>query len=204
MVTLSSPLRSAAGPGGGFDGTLAWAVIVGLLLLCALPQALRVIPAHERAVVLRFGRIVRSRGPGLRLVIPGAERMVRVSLRPSRLEPLVVRATTRDEVRVCLHAAARFRVVDPVRWTVEVTDAYTRTAEAIEVAVRADIDGAELRELTRFPAGRQARLLHEVNAVVAEWGAEVTDIDVIHIDLSLNAQLLQWAERLPRDLEKEA
>lgn len=122
-------------------------------------MALRVIPAHERAVVLRCGRVARLKGPGPVVVLPGVERVVRVSLRDFRLEPLVTRAATRDDVTVWVSATAHFRVVDPIRSTVAVPDVYASTADAIEATVRAEIDCSDI-ELATIDLQLNAELLH--------------------------------------------
>jgi regulator of protease activity HflC (stomatin/prohibitin superfamily) len=86
----------AAGP----EGTLPW-LVTGALVLAALAAAMvRVVPENQRAVVLRFGRVARVADPGLIALLPGIERLVRISLRESSLEHLRTRATTLDDVTV--------------------------------------------------------------------------------------------------------
>lgn len=175
---------------------LAWLLAVGALLAAIALATVRVVPAHERAVVLRFGRVDRLRGPGVIVVVPGLERLARVSVRDVALEPLVTRATTRDDVSVWVTATAHFRVVDPICSTMAVPDVYARTAEAIEVAVRDDVDRCALHELAHRSSERTQRLLRAVNMVVHEWGVEVGALEISTIELRLTPELLHWAERL--------
>jgi regulator of protease activity HflC (stomatin/prohibitin superfamily) len=116
----------------GVDGALGWILAVGVVLAGVVLAMIRVIPEYERALVVRLGRVSRVRGPGVLAVLPVVERLVRVGVRESRLDSIVVRATTRDSVSVWVTVAAYFRVVEPVRAYVAVPNVHARTAGAIE------------------------------------------------------------------------
>lgn len=182
---------------------LGWSVVSTVLLLGLLSAAVRIIPPYERAVVLRFGRFARLGGPGLCLALPGAERLVRVPLVDSLLEPLVAHTSTLDGVRVHVSASARYRILDPARWCLAVPDGYARTVATVEAALRADVDRAALSELAHYPGAREARVLEEVNAVVGAWGVVVSDLDAVGIDVSVDAQLLRWARSLDHTPEPD-
>jgi regulator of protease activity HflC (stomatin/prohibitin superfamily) len=180
----------------GPEGTLHW-LVTGALVLAALAAAVvRVVPEHQRAVVLRFGRVARVAGPGLIALLPGIERLVRISLRESSLEHLVTRATTLDDVSVWITFTAHHRVVDPVRSHVAVSDVDTRTAEVIEEIVRAEVERTTLEDLAHGSPGRTERLVREANSLASRWGTRVSDVEIDTINLQLTGELLHWAKRL--------
>jgi regulator of protease activity HflC (stomatin/prohibitin superfamily) len=188
----------AAGP----EGALTW-LLAGALVLAALASALlRVVPEHQRAVVLRFGRVARVAGPGLIALLPAVERPVRISLRESSLENLVTRATTLDDVTVCVAVTAHRRVVDPVRSHVAVSDVDTRTADVIEDIVRAEVESTPLEDLAHVSAQRTERLVREANAIVADWGIQVSGIEIVAVNLQLTAELVHWAQHLHAERNK--
>jgi regulator of protease activity HflC (stomatin/prohibitin superfamily) len=182
----------------GVDGALAWILAVGVVLAGVVLAMIRVIPEYERALVVRLGRVSRVRGPGVLAVLPVVERLVRVGVRESRLDSIVVRAPTRDSVSVWVTVAAYFRVVEPVRAYVAVPNVHTRTAEAIELAVRAEVARTDLKDLAHSWGQHNDRLLNETNSIVAQWGTQVRGIEIVSIDLQLSSELLHWAERLRR------
>jgi regulator of protease activity HflC (stomatin/prohibitin superfamily) len=180
------------------DGMRFWILVSGVILLAFALGTVRVIPEYERALVVRFGRVIRVGGPGLLAALPLVDRVVRIRVRNSRIDSVVVRATTRDNVTVWISVAAYFRVFDPVRAYVVVPNIYTRTAETIEFVIRAEIARTNLEDLARGSTHRRDELLNKINSIVAEWGTEVRHIEFERIDLQLSVELLQWAERLAR------
>jgi regulator of protease activity HflC (stomatin/prohibitin superfamily) len=183
---------------GGPEGVLPW-ILAGGVAIAALALAMvRVVPEHERAVVLRFGRVARVGGPGLTALLPAVERVVRISLRESRLESLVAQATTRDDVTVRVTVTASFRVVDPVRSYLAVSDLYARTAEAIHAVIRAEVSRTDLGDLAHSSTWCRERIIHEANSILARWGTELNGIEIVTIDVQLTSELLHWAERLPQ------
>ena len=111
-----------------------WMVIGGIAVMALIGSSLRVVPAHERVVVSRFGRVVRVGGPGLLFRIPGADLLTTVSLHPVYL-PLVVATSTRDGVPVRLIATVLCRITDPARSTLGSPDPLTATTVALESAL---------------------------------------------------------------------
>lgn len=177
-------------------GVLPWILVSGLVLTGLAFAAIKVIPEHERALVVRFGRVSRVGGPGVLAVLPVVERVVRICVRDSRMDSVVVRATTRDGVTVWITVAAYFSVVDPVRAYVAVPNLYARTAETIELVVRTEVERTDLKDLPRSSTWPPDRLLHQTNSIVAHWGTEVRHVEIVSIDLQLTAELLRWAERV--------
>jgi regulator of protease activity HflC (stomatin/prohibitin superfamily) len=108
----------------------------------------------------------------------------------------VTRATTLDEVTVWVTVTAHHRVVDPVRSLVAVSDVDARTAEVIEEVVRGEVGRTTLEDLAHGSARRTERLVREANSSVAQWGTQVSDVEIDTINLQLTAELLHWAMRL--------
>lgn len=177
---------------------LPW-VRAGCVLLASLATAsVRVVPSHERAVVLRFGRVDRLRGPGLIAVVPGAERVIRISVRDRILQPFVIAATTSDDMRVRVTATAHFRVFDPISCARARADVSAYTANAIEATVRDDVNSTRLHDLGHGSTERATRLLWEVNTVASDWGVEVRELETSTIELQAPPRLLHGAQR-PHD-----
>jgi uncharacterized membrane protein YqiK len=95
------------------DGVLPWILASGVILTGLAFAAIKVIFEHERAIVIRFGRVSRVGGPGVLALLPVVERVARICVRDSRMDSVVVRATTRDDITVWITVAAYFSVVDP-------------------------------------------------------------------------------------------
>ncbi len=167
----------------GPDTTTTLVVIAALVLLLLGVASVRVVAAHERAVVLRWGRVVRVRGPGLVVVLPGVERAVRVSLRASRLDPLVVRAVTRDGVAVRVWARALCRVVEPARSTVSAEDPMRRAAEAVEAGIRREVADTDLASLLTTGTPQGTCMQQHIARLTADWGVEVLEIETTDVEL---------------------
>ena len=108
--------------GGGF-ALFCLALLLFILLMVVL-SAVKIVPEYERGVVFRLGRLVGARGPGLILLIPKVERMVKVDLRVITLDVPAQEAITRDNVTVKVNAVAYFQVVDPVASVIKIRDWY--------------------------------------------------------------------------------
>ena len=182
LIADASAELAATGPG-------FWVVACGAALLLLAGSSLRVVPDEERLVVFRFGRVVRVRGPGLVLRLPGVERLLVVSMGPAQI-PLVVHATTSDGVPVRLLGTGVCRVTDPSRAAETSPDPLTVTANALEDGLAEEVARADLNALLASRERFEARLPGEVTARTAIWGAEVVKVEVSDIETWLTADLL--------------
>jgi len=123
---------------------LVFLIIIGVIFLLS---AVKIIPEYERAVVFRLGRAIGSKGPGLIIVIPLIDRIVRVSLRTITLDVPTQDIITKDNVSVQVDAVVYFRVVDPTRAIVEVEDYLYATSQIAQTTLRSVCGEAELDEL---------------------------------------------------------
>jgi len=120
--------------------------IVGVIVLF-LVLAIRILNEYERAVVFRLGRVLHSKGPGLIILIPVIDRMVRVSMRVLTLDVPSQDVITRDNVSVQVSAVVYFKVVEPTKSIIEVEDFLFATSQLAQTTLRSVCGGAELDEL---------------------------------------------------------
>ncbi len=171
------------------------AVIVVLLLILLL-SAVRVLREYERGVIFRLGRLIAQKGPGLILLIPIIDRMVRVELRTVTLNVPPQEVITKDNVTVRVNAVAYFRVVDPNRAIVEVENYLLATSQISQTTLRSVLGKAELDALL----GERERLNAELQQIIDEqtepWGVKVTTVEVKDVELpeTMQRAIAQQAE----------
>jgi regulator of protease activity HflC (stomatin/prohibitin superfamily) len=160
------------------------ALIVVLVLLAALAgSSVRVLREYERAVVFRLGRLTGQRGPGVILLIPGVDRMVRVSLRTVTLAIPPQDVITRDNVTARVDAVAYFRVVDPNSSVVAVEDAVHATSQIAQTTLRSVLGKADLDALL----SERERLNEDLQLIIDEhtepWGIKATAVEIKDVSI---------------------
>ena len=155
-------------------------VILGIIFLVA---AIKIIPEYERAVVFRLGRVIGSKGPGLIIIIPVIDRIVRVSLRTVTLDVPTQDIITKDNVSVQVDAVVYFRVVDPVRAIVEVEDYLYATSQIAQTTLRSVCGEAELDELLSQREKINLKLQEIIDRQTDPWGVKVVAVELKKIDL---------------------
>ncbi len=159
-------------------------VIVGFILL----SAIKVIKEYERAVIFRLGRIIPAKGPGLIVLIPGVDKMQRISLRVIVLDVEKQDVITRDNVSVAVNAVVYFKVVDPVKALLSVEDYFFATAQLAQTTLRSVAGEAELDELLSNRDEINHKLQEILDRHTDPWGIKVTQVEVKHIDLPTEMQ----------------
>lgn len=159
-----------------------WAVIIVLVVLILL-SAIKVLPEYERAVVFRLGRFHGVKGPGLFLIIPIVDRIVRVSLRTVVMDVPPQDVITRDNVSVKVNAVVYFRVVDPQKAIIEVEDYLYATSQIAQTTLRSILGEAELDELLAQREKINQRLQQIIDEHTDPWGVKVSAVEVKHVDL---------------------
>lgn len=156
--------------------------IIVLLIMIAL-SGVKVVRAHERLVVFRFGKVIGSRGPGLQLVLPVIERLLVVDTRMVTMPVEVTETSTYDGAVVSLSLVFMFQVDDAANFVTKVTDAYQATAEAAQAVVREATKERVLSELQTDPR----RLIHKVRVLldrkIKTWGLKSADVLVKEVKL---------------------
>src|SRR5688572_21570730 len=152
-------------------------VVIGILaffLVIVLASAIRVLREYERGVIFRLGRLIDQKGPGLVLLIPVIDRMVRVSLRTVTLNIPPQEVITRDNVPARVNAVAYFRVIDPNDSVVKVEDFLQATSQIAQTTLRSVLGKAELDTLL----AERDRLNEDLQQIIDEqtgpWGVKVT------------------------------
>ena len=158
-------------------------ILVVILLIFILASAIRVLREYERAVIFRLGRLIDVKGPGLILLIPVIDRMVRVSLRMVVMDVPPQDVITRDNVSVSVNAVLYFRVVDAGKAIVEVENFLQATSQLAQTTLRSVLGQSELDELLAERDKINLDLQKLVDAQTDPWGIKVSMVEVKHIDL---------------------
>jgi len=159
--------------------------VIIFFVLVILANSLRILREYERGVVFRLGRFVGNRGPGLIILVPFIERMVKISLRTVAMDVTPQDVITRDNVSVRVNAVLYFRVVDPDKSVIEVEDFYFATSQLAQTTLRSVVGQAELDELL----SEREKLNAEVQTILDEatdpWGIKVVTVEMKDVDLPM-------------------
>jgi regulator of protease activity HflC (stomatin/prohibitin superfamily) len=176
---------------------LVTALIVLLVLIAALAaSSVRVLREYERAVVFRLGRLTGQRGPGLIVLIPGIDRMVRVSLRVVTLAIPPQDVITRDNVPARVDAVGYFRVVDPNASVVSVEDAVRATLQISQTTLRSVLGKADLDTLLSEREHLNEALQKIIDEQTEPWGIKVTAVEIkdVGIPAAMQRAMARQAE----------
>ncbi len=153
-------------------------------LIILIIAALRILREYERGVVFQLGRFWKVKGPGLVLVIPGLQQMVRVDLRTVTLDVPPQDVISRDNVSVKVNAVLFFRVVDPKRAIIEVENYLAATSQLAQTTLRVVLGKHELDEML----AERERLNLDIQRILDDqtdvWGIKVTNVEIKHVDLN--------------------
>jgi regulator of protease activity HflC (stomatin/prohibitin superfamily) len=178
---------------------MQWIVVV-VLVVFFLASAIKVLREYERGVIFRLGRIIKTKGPGLIILIPVIDKMVKVSLRLVTMDVPPQDVITRDNVSVKVNAVIYFRVMDPNKATIEVENFLFATSQLAQTTLRSVCGQVELDELLseREKINRELQTILDHNT--DPWGIKVTTVEVKHIDLP---QEMQRAMAKQAEAERE-
>ncbi|MBM4310938.1 MAG: slipin family protein [Deltaproteobacteria bacterium] len=158
---------------------LLFAVALGMIAF----SAIKILNEYERGVVFRLGRLVATRGPGLIILIPGIEKMLKVSLRLVTLDVPPQDIITRDNVSVKVNAVVYFRVMTPEKAIVEVENYLYATSMLAQTILRSICGGAELDDLLAEREKLNLKLQEILDKQTDPWGIKVANVEIKHIDL---------------------
>ncbi len=145
--------------------------------------AIKIVQEYERGVVFRLGRLVGPRGPGIILLIPFVERMVKVDLRTLTMDIPVQEVITRDNVTIRVNAVAYFRVVDPNASVVNVADYIRATSQIAQTTLRSVLGQVELDELLAEREKINQKLQEIIDEQTEPWGVKVSIVEVKDVEL---------------------
>jgi regulator of protease activity HflC (stomatin/prohibitin superfamily) len=157
--------------------------IAAAIILIFLMQTIKILQEYERGVVFMLGRFWKVKGPGLILLIPFVQRMVRMDLRTVVLDVPTQDVISRDNVSVRVNAVVYYRVMDPERAIIQVEDFRNATSQLAQTTLRSDLGRHELDEMLaereKLNSDIQAQLDEQTDA----WGIKVSVVEIKHVDL---------------------
>lgn len=158
-------------------------ITVVVLVVLFLWAAIKILNEYERGVIFRLGRVIRAKGPGLILLIPIIDRMVRVSMRLVAMDVDPQDVITRDNVSVKVNAVIYFRVIEPVKAIVEVESYSYAMSQLAQTTLRSVCGQAELDELLSARDKINSQLQEILDTHTDPWGIKVANVELKHIDL---------------------
>ncbi len=163
-------------------------MVIIIFVIFFLASAIKILREYERAVIFRLGRLIDAKGPGLILLIPIVDKMVRVSLRTIALDVPPQDIITRDNVSIKVSAVIYFRVLDASKAVVEVEDYLFATSQMSQTTLRSILGQSELDELL----SQREKINKELQAIIDShtepWGIKVSNVEVKQIDLPEDMQ----------------
>ncbi|HEX4049075.1 MAG TPA: slipin family protein [Elusimicrobiota bacterium] len=168
-------------------------VVVAALVVA---QSIRILREYERGVIFRLGRLIGVKGPGLILLIPGADRMIKVDLRTITLEVPVQEVITRDNVPAKVNAVCYFRALDPSKAINQVQDYRQATFQIAQTTLRSVVGQADLDELLSERDKINQRLQKIIDQQTEAWGIKVSAVEVkdVQIPDQMQRAIAQQAE----------
>jgi regulator of protease activity HflC (stomatin/prohibitin superfamily) len=182
--------------------TVAIVLVLTLLAatLVAAAASIRILREYERAVVFRLGRLLGVKGPGLILLIPAVDRMVRIDQRTVTLDIPTQNVITRDNVPAKVNAVCYFRVIDASRAVVDVERYLVATSQIAQTTLRSVLGKADLDMLLSEREQLNEALQHIIDEHTDPWGIKVTTVEIKHVEIP---QAMQRAMALGAEAERE-
>jgi len=155
-----------------------------LILIALVVSAIRILREYERGVIFMLGRFWKVKGPGLVLVIPGVQQMVKVDLRVVTMDVPSQDVISRDNVSVKVNAIVFFRVVDPEKAIIQVENYMVATSQLAQTTLRAVLGKHELDEMLAERERLNLDVQQILDAQTDAWGIKVTNVEIKHVDLN--------------------
>ncbi|MBM4463095.1 MAG: slipin family protein [Chloroflexi bacterium] len=172
-----------------------WAIVaIFVLLIFILPAALKVVAQYERGVILRLGRFIGIKEPGLRIIIPFVDRLVRVDTRVVTMDVPEQEIITRDNVTVTVNAVVYLRVINPEDAVLKVADYIRATSLISQTTLRSVLGQSEMDELLGERDKINARLQKIVDEQTDPWGVKVSSVEVKDVTLPAGMQRAMAAQ----------
>jgi regulator of protease activity HflC (stomatin/prohibitin superfamily) len=171
-------------PNIGFSGL----ILVIILIVYFLSSAIKVLREYERGVVFRLGRLIPVKGPGLVIIWPIIDKLVKVSLRTITMDVPSQDIITKDNVTVKVNAVVYFRVVDPTKAITEIIDFEYATSQISQTTLRSVLGQSQLDELLAKRDELNAELQKIIDEQTEPWGIKVATVEVKNVDLPIEMQ----------------
>lgn len=157
-------------------------------VILILSSAIKVLKEYERGVVFRLGRLIGAKGPGLIILIPIVDRMVRVSLRTIVMDVPPQDVITRDNVSLKVNAVVYFRVIQAEKAIVEVEDYLLATSQLSQTTLRSVLGQSQLDEILAEREKINRELQRIIDLQTEPWGIKVSNVEIKHVDLPIEMQ----------------
>ena len=181
-------------------GTIIGIVIAVIVVIILLPSAIKILREYERGVIFRFGRLRAAKGPGIFLIIPFIDKMIKVDLRTITLDVPPQDIITKDNVPVKVNAVAYFRVMYPDKAIVEIENYKIATSQISQTTLRSVLGQVELDDLL----SRRDKINKELQLIIDEqtdpWGVKVSVVEIKDVELP---QTIQRAFARQAEAERE-
>ncbi|RMD67565.1 slipin family protein, partial [Candidatus Pacearchaeota archaeon] len=158
------------------------------LVASFLMMSLKVLPEYERGVIFRLGRLIGAKGPGLIILIPVIDRMVRVDLRVVTMDVPAQDIITNDNVTVKVNAVVYFRVVEPNRAVVEVENYLLATSKLAQTTLRSVVGQVDLDTLLASREKLNNQIQEILDQHTESWGVKVSNVEIKQVDLPVEMQ----------------
>lgn len=150
-------------------------IIIAIILIANM---VRIVPEYERGVIFRLGRVIGAKGPGLFLLIPIVDKMIKVGLRTVTLDVPVQEIITKDNVPCKVNAVCYFRVLDPVKAVIEIQDYIIATSQIAQTTLRSILGQADFDELLSQREKLNTKLQQIIDQQTDPWGIKVSIVEV--------------------------
>src|SRR3990167_1066518 len=157
---------------------------VAILVVILIAWSLRILREYQRGVIFQLGRFWMVKGPGLIIVVPAIQQMVRIDLRTVVLDVPTQDVITRDNVSVKVNAVVFYRVVDPQKAVIQVADFLTATSQLAQTTLRSVLGKHELDELLAEREKLNLDIQRTLDTQTDAWGIKVSNVEIKHVDLN--------------------
>lgn len=170
--------------------------IIGALLIVLIYNTIKILKEYERGVIFLLGRFQTVKGPGLIILIPGVQKMVKVDLRVIVLDVPTQDVISRDNVSVKVNAVIYFRIVDPEKAIIRVANVFEATSQLSQTTLRSVLGQHELDDMLAERDKLNTDIQNLLDARTDNWGIKVANVEIKHVDLdeSMIRAIAQQAE----------
>ncbi len=186
-----------------FAPSLLGFLVIIFLVLYFLSSAIRILREYERGVVFRLGRVIPVKGPGLVIIWPILDKLVKVGLRVVTMDVPSQDIITRDNITVKVNAVVYFRVIDPIKAITEVEDFFFATSQIAQTTLRSILGQSQLDDLLSKREEVNAELQKVIDFQTEPWGIKVTAVEVKNVDLPVE-MLRAIAKQAEAERERRA
>ena len=158
-------------------------LVAGFIVLILLFSAIRILNEYERGVIFTLGRYTGTKGPGIIIVVPFVQRMVKVDLRLVVLDVPTQDVISRDNVSVKVNAVVYFRIVDPDRAIIQVANPFEATSQLAQTTLRSVLGQHELDEMLSEREKLNLDIQRILDQATDAWGIKVSNVEIKHVDL---------------------